>query len=311
MPDRALGFGATAESYERFRPGYPAEVFDMVMAYARPPVRTALETGAGTGKATRLFAQQGVAVIATDPDTATLAELRKHVPTDVRTARAAFEDLRPGEKYRLVHAGAALHWTKPDGRWSRMAALLEPGGVFASFGGPLQPADPAVEEAVRAMRAPSGSARLRIVFCWTGVLKRIGQGRSVAGWCFARWACHRLWSRSAELRVCPSGRWPRAGARWWREPPSRPVGGVPVSGAARCVRALFSAPDGCRGWVRRGTGAGGVRPVVVRVVPGRACNRGVLAGGWAERIVGPGGSGWAETLARTDPYRATDTPHRH
>ena len=35
-----------------------------------------------------------------------------------------------------------------------MAALLEPGGVFASFGGPVQLADPAVEEAVRAARAP-------------------------------------------------------------------------------------------------------------------------------------------------------------
>jgi hypothetical protein len=35
-----------------------------------------------------------------------------------------------------------------------MAALLEPGGVFASFGGPLQLADPGVEEAVRVARAP-------------------------------------------------------------------------------------------------------------------------------------------------------------
>ena len=35
-----------------------------------------------------------------------------------------------------------------------MAALLEPGGVFASFGGPAQLADPAVQEAVRAARAP-------------------------------------------------------------------------------------------------------------------------------------------------------------
>ncbi|MFI5762624.1 hypothetical protein ACIA8F_16965 [Streptomyces sp. NPDC051563] len=35
-----------------------------------------------------------------------------------------------------------------------MASLLEPGGVFASCGGPVQPADPAVEEAVRTARAP-------------------------------------------------------------------------------------------------------------------------------------------------------------
>jgi SAM-dependent methyltransferase len=154
MHGRALSFGVVAEAYERFRPAYPAELFDMVMAYAGRPVRTALEIGAGTGKATRLFAQRGVTVTAVEPDGAMLAELRKHVPANVKTVQAAFEDLRPDESYGLVYAAAALHWTKPEGRWSRMAALLEPGGVFASFGGPVRLADPAVEEAVRAARAP-------------------------------------------------------------------------------------------------------------------------------------------------------------
>jgi len=151
---RALSFGAMAEAYERFRPEYPVELFDMVMTYAGQPVRTALEIGAGTGKATRLCAQRGVTVTATEPDGAMLAELRKHVPANVKTVQAAFEDLRADERYGLVYAAAALHWTNPEGRWSRMAALLEPGGVFASFGGPARPADPAVEEAVRAARAP-------------------------------------------------------------------------------------------------------------------------------------------------------------
>ncbi|MER8185152.1 class I SAM-dependent methyltransferase [Kitasatospora sp. NPDC094015] len=143
-----------AQAYERYRPGYPGELFDLVAAYAGRPVRTALEIGAGTGKATRLFAERGVAVTATDPDPAMLAELRKHVPATVRTVRAAFEELRPDARYGLVYAAAALHWTSPERRWPRTAALLEPGGVFACFGGPVGPADPEVEEAVRAARAP-------------------------------------------------------------------------------------------------------------------------------------------------------------
>ncbi|MEU5395201.1 class I SAM-dependent methyltransferase [Streptomyces tibetensis] len=154
MPERALSFGVVAEAYERFRPGYPAELFDRVIGYAGRPVRTTLEIGAGTGKATRLFARRGVVVTATEPDESMLAELRKHVPATVATMRAAFEDLRPGERYGLVYAAAALHWTNPEGRWSRIAALLEPGGVFASFGGPFRLADPAVEAAVRTARAP-------------------------------------------------------------------------------------------------------------------------------------------------------------
>jgi trans-aconitate methyltransferase len=109
MSDRALSFGVMAEAYERFRPGYPVELVDMVMAYAGQPVRTALEIGAGTGKATRLFAQRGVMVTATEPDGAMLAELVKHVPADVKTLQAAFEDLPPG-----IAALAAGGGVQPD-----------------------------------------------------------------------------------------------------------------------------------------------------------------------------------------------------
>ncbi|WP_433797135.1 class I SAM-dependent methyltransferase [Actinoplanes sp. CA-252034] len=151
---RALTFGAVAQAYERFRPGYPQELFELVTEYAGRPVRRALEIGAGTGKATRLFTERGVAVTATEPDPAMLAELRLHVPGDVRTVQAAFEDVRTTQRFDLVFAAAALHWTRPGGRWPRVAAMLAPGGVFASFGGPMRLADPAVEAAVAAARSP-------------------------------------------------------------------------------------------------------------------------------------------------------------
>jgi SAM-dependent methyltransferase len=154
MVMRALSFGSVAEAYERFRTGYPVELLDLVLAYAGEPIGTALEIGAGTGKATRLFVQGGIAVTATEPDAAMLAELRKHLPADVTTVQAAFEDLPLDSSYDLVYSAAALHWTNPEGRWDRMAALVRPGGVFASFGVPIQLADPALQEAARAARAP-------------------------------------------------------------------------------------------------------------------------------------------------------------
>ena len=154
MVVRALSFGTVAEAYERFRPGYPVELLDLVTAYAGGPIRTALEFGAGTGKATRLFAQGGIAVTATEPDAAMLAELRKRLPPNVTTVQAAFEDLPLDSSYDLVYSAAALHWTNPEGRWERMAALVRPGGVFASFGVPIQLADPALRETARAARAP-------------------------------------------------------------------------------------------------------------------------------------------------------------
>jgi len=60
---------------------------DMVVTYAGRPVRTFLEIGAGTGKATPLFAQRGAAVTATEPDGAMLAELPKYVPGTSRPCK--------------------------------------------------------------------------------------------------------------------------------------------------------------------------------------------------------------------------------
>lgn len=153
MTDRSLSFGSVAAAYQRFRPGYPDELVDLVLDYAGPGVRTALEIGAGTGKATRAFARRGIAVTATEPDPAMLGELRRTVPPTVRTRLAAFEDLSPaGAGDDLVYAAASLHWTDPRQRSARIAALLRPGGTFASFGGSMRLADAEVERAVREAR---------------------------------------------------------------------------------------------------------------------------------------------------------------
>jgi SAM-dependent methyltransferase len=154
MTERARSFGSVAPAYESFRLGYPDELVDQVLAYAGRPVRTALEIGAGTGKATRAFAARGIAVTATDPDPAMLAELRIHISGTVTTVEAAFEDLPPLPAHDLVFAAASLHWTEPTRRWSRVAALLEPGGTFASFGAPIHVADPDLQRAIDAARAP-------------------------------------------------------------------------------------------------------------------------------------------------------------
>jgi SAM-dependent methyltransferase len=154
MTERAVTFGAAAAAYERFRPGYPSGLVDEVLAYAGRPVRTALEIGAGTGLATRVFAARGIAVTATDPDAAMLSELRRRVPQVGGTLVAAFEDVPLDRTYDLVLAAASLHWTRPEGRWARVAALLPRGGVFTSFGGPISLTDPSLTEAARVARAP-------------------------------------------------------------------------------------------------------------------------------------------------------------
>jgi len=67
-PVRGLSFGSVAERYDRYRLGYPGELGTTVLRYARRPVLAALEVGAGTGKASRLFGSLGIEVTALEPD---------------------------------------------------------------------------------------------------------------------------------------------------------------------------------------------------------------------------------------------------
>jgi trans-aconitate methyltransferase len=151
--ERSRSFGATAADYERYRPEYPDRVAELVEQYAEGPVRTALELGAGTGKATSIFVRHGISVTASDPDDGMLDALHGRLP-EVATVHASLEDLPALGEFDLVFAAASLHWTEPTGRWDRIAGLLVPGGVFANFGGQPELADEDLVEAVRLAHQP-------------------------------------------------------------------------------------------------------------------------------------------------------------
>lgn len=152
---RGLTFGSVATDYERFRLGYPPEVVDLVRQYATVPLRRAVEIGAGTGKATRVFSAAGVAVTALEPDPQMFAELGRHVTGDVLPVLSTFEDYaHAADPVDLVYAAAALHWTEAGTRWARIAALLRPDGVVACIGGARDLADAGLRKRVREAREP-------------------------------------------------------------------------------------------------------------------------------------------------------------
>lgn len=157
MSERALVFGTAAQAYEQHRLGYPEEVADLTLSYARPPVGTALEVGAGTGKATTLFAGRGVAVTACEPDPAMAAVLvGRTTGLPVAVVGATFEAYEAdGRTFDLLYAASAWHWTDPATRWDRTAALLRPGGAVALFGSGRAGSrlvDPALQDAVADVR---------------------------------------------------------------------------------------------------------------------------------------------------------------
>ena len=148
---RGLTFGSVAEDYERYRPGYPGEVAAQVLAYASEPTRTAVEIGAGTGKATRGFASLGIAVTAVEPDAGMLTVLRREsADLDVTPVQATLETFATSGQFDLLYSAAAWHWTDPATRWPRTVALVRPGGTVAFFGSPTRVDDPDLAEAVAA-----------------------------------------------------------------------------------------------------------------------------------------------------------------
>jgi SAM-dependent methyltransferase len=126
--DRARVFGEVADEYERIRPGYPAALYDDVLAYARlGGTAAAIEVGAGTGKAARAFAERGVTVTAVEPDPAMAAVLARSLADrpEVTVVNSTFEDHVPDRRYGLLFSAQAWHWTDPAVRWRRAAAAVD------------------------------------------------------------------------------------------------------------------------------------------------------------------------------------------
>jgi ubiquinone/menaquinone biosynthesis C-methylase UbiE len=125
QPDWAHSFGGVAEAYERGRPAYPAEAVTWLLG--ADPV-TVLELGAGTGKLTRVLAELGHDVHATDPDAEMLKILEREVP-GVPTAQASAEDIPLGDaSVDAVIAAQAFHWFDLEQALPEIARVLRPGG---------------------------------------------------------------------------------------------------------------------------------------------------------------------------------------
>jgi SAM-dependent methyltransferase len=148
---RRRSFGAVAEQYDRQRPSYPAQMVEDVIAYAaaRPGDR-ALEVGAGTGKATLLFAAQGLEVTAVEPDPGMVAVAAERAALAGLSVQfigadfeAAFDQGLVERSFKLLFSATAWHWVTPNLRNELAARALCPGGALAPFWNrPVWPGNP-------------------------------------------------------------------------------------------------------------------------------------------------------------------------
>jgi SAM-dependent methyltransferase len=127
---RRTSFDRKAEQYDATRPSYPAALVDDVIARCAPA--RMLEIGAGTGKATVLFARAQRELVAVEPGANLAAVLRRNVAAFplVSVEETRFEAYTGGG-FDLVYAAQAMHWVDPAVRYTKVREVLRPGGALA------------------------------------------------------------------------------------------------------------------------------------------------------------------------------------
>jgi SAM-dependent methyltransferase len=137
-PARARGFDAWAGEYDRYRPGYPDELFEAIgekLPIPRQPL--VVDLGAGTGRASLAMANLGWRVTAVEPGKPMLDMLRARATNDgllVSTVQANAEEtgLDPAST-DLVTAAQAFHWFDQHRALTEIARILKPSGGLALF----------------------------------------------------------------------------------------------------------------------------------------------------------------------------------
>jgi SAM-dependent methyltransferase len=126
--DRAESFGAVAAAYDRYRPGYPPDLIDALVALRPAAV---LDVGCGTGKAARQLVDRGLPVVGVEIDPQMAAVARSH---GVEVEVAAFEQWDDrGRRFDLITAGQAWHWVDPAIGAPKVVHLLRAGGTACFF----------------------------------------------------------------------------------------------------------------------------------------------------------------------------------
>jgi len=130
-------FDTVAGQYDEYRPDYPQELVDGIVALSRLPLGgRILEVGSGTGKATRLFARRGYAIHCIEPgrNLAALAARNLLDYPQVSFEIACFEEWQEQPAgFDLVISAQAFHWVAGEIGYPKAARSLKPGGSLALF----------------------------------------------------------------------------------------------------------------------------------------------------------------------------------
>ncbi len=130
-------FNNIIADYEFARPGYPENLFEEVLAFAKlSQGARLLEIGAGPGQATDYFVKHGYYVTSIEIGKDQVNFLREKYASfpNFRAVHSSFEEYAASEEsFDLVFSATAFHWVDPAFGIPKAYRLLKKGGTLALF----------------------------------------------------------------------------------------------------------------------------------------------------------------------------------
>jgi SAM-dependent methyltransferase len=137
-------FSGHAADYARFRPGYPAALFDWLAGQCVAH-RLAWDCGTGNGQAALALAERFEQVVASDVSAEQVAQAAAHPRVRYHAAPAHLSGLAD-RSVDLISIAQALHWFCDENFYAEARRVLQPDGLIAAWTYTLLQCEPALNE---------------------------------------------------------------------------------------------------------------------------------------------------------------------
>lgn len=135
--EKPMQFEETADVYSKYCSDYPQTLIDTLISQTGiKPGDQILEVGAGSGKATGMFADRGFRLTCVEPGQQLVAIARETLKdkTGINFIVSSFEDWPLQEaRFDLAFSAQAFHWVKKNVKYEKCARALKKNRYLALF----------------------------------------------------------------------------------------------------------------------------------------------------------------------------------